>query len=317
MGIVMVKSGSRRLAIGFVSAACFATAVSTKVDATEYAFSTYGLGSAAFGAGMTPPAGTYVTFVSSYYSAKIGADIDFGGVVIDAGAKVKAFASAFNLLHVPQREFLGGHLGFAITIPAGHVDIDATVTSGLGTISQQTDGWGFGDIIGRAQLGWTSGELSYLIYLQGVAPTGRYEPGFFPIIGLNRPSIDIGAAFTWANKATKLQFNGSLGFTFNFENDETDYDSGNEFHFEWAIGYEISQGLVIGVVGYDYRQLTGDKGGRVGPFKGEVDAIGAGLSYTTLVGQTPITLNLRHYEEYHAKNRWEGSSTITSGTVRF
>ena len=86
MGIVMVKSGSRRLAIGFVSAACFATAVSSKVDATEYAFSTYGLGSAAFGAGMTPPAGTYVTFVSSYYSAKIGADIDFGGVIIDAGA---------------------------------------------------------------------------------------------------------------------------------------------------------------------------------------------------------------------------------------
>ena len=159
----MVGSGRRRLAIGFASAACFATVASTKADATEYAFSTYGLGSAAFSAGMTPPAGTYVTFVSSYYSAKIGSEIDFGGQVINAGARVKAFASAFNLLHVPEREFLGGHLGFAITIPAGHVDIDATVTSGLGTIARQTDGWGFGDIIGRAQLGWTSGELYYLI----------------------------------------------------------------------------------------------------------------------------------------------------------
>jgi len=299
------------------SAACFAIATSSKVDATEYAFSTYGLGSAAFGAGMTPPPGTYVTLVSSYYTGKIGGEIDFGGVVLNAGAKISAFATALNGLHVPEREILGGRLGLAITIPTGFVDIDATVNVGPETLARETDGWGFGDVTGRVQLGWTHGELSYLVYLQGVAPTGRYEPGFYPIIGLNRPSIDVGAAFTWANKATKLQFNGSLGFTFNFENNETHYDSGNEFHFEWAIGYELAQGLVVGVVGYDYRQLTGDSGGRVGPFEGQVDAIGAGLSYTTIVDKTPVTFNLRHYEEYNAKRRWEGNSTIASGTVRF
>jgi hypothetical protein len=30
-----------------------------RAEATEYTFSTYGLGSAAFGAGVTPPPGTY------------------------------------------------------------------------------------------------------------------------------------------------------------------------------------------------------------------------------------------------------------------
>jgi hypothetical protein len=41
-----------------------------------------------------------------------------------------------------------------------------------------------------------------------------------------------------------------------------------------------------GTVGYDYRQITGDfgEGAVLGPFKGYVDAIGAGLVCTTLVG---------------------------------
>jgi hypothetical protein len=108
-----------------------------------------------------------------------------------------------------------------------------------------------------------------------------------------------------------------VGFTFNFENDKTDYLSGNEFHFEWAIGYEFTPGLIIGVVGYDYRQVTGDSGGRIGPFKGSVDAIGPGLSYSTVVDKTPLTLSLRHYHEYDAENRWEGNSTVASGTIRF
>ena len=68
------------------------------------------------------------------------------------------------------------------------------------------------------------------------SPTGRCETGFFPIIGLHRPGIDTSWAFTWVDKATKLQFNGAAGFTFNFENTATDYQSGDEFHFEWAIG---------------------------------------------------------------------------------
>ncbi len=310
-------SGNLRTAFGLFSAACLALGASDRATATEYAFSTYGLGSAAFGAGVTPPPGTYITFVSSYYTAKLGGEIDFGGVALDAGAKINAFASALNGLYVPERKVLGGQLGLSLTVPAGYIDIDATATLGPVTSNLQTDGWGFGDITGRVQLGWTHDELSYLIYLQGVAPTGRYQRGFNPIIGLHRPSIDTGVAFTWANKATKLQFNGSLGFSFNFENTETDYDSGNEFHFEWAVGYEISQGFVIGVVGYDYRQLTGDSGGLLGAFEGQVDAIGAGLSYTTLIDKKPVTFNLRHYEEYNAKRRWEGNSTIASGTIRF
>ena len=74
---------------------------------------------------------------------------------------------------------------------------------------------------------------------------------------------------------------------------------------------------MLGIVGYDYRQLTGDSGSPLGPFKGRVDAIGPGLSYTTVIGATPFIFNLRHYHEFNAENRWEGHSTIASGTIRF
>jgi hypothetical protein len=303
------------LALG---AACALVASGMESAATEYAFSTYGLGSAAFGAGVTPPPGTYVTEAASFYSATIGTTVSFGGITINPGAAVDAFAAATNILYVPQRKVLGGHLGLAVTLPVGHLDIEATLGGPFG-LSRSTDGWGFGDVTSRAQLGWQHGELSHLVYVQAVAPTGRWQRGFSPIIGLHRPGIDTGWAFTWTDRTKKLQLNGSTGVTFNFENTETDYKSGDEFHFEWAVGLEFAPGLLIGVVGYDYRQISDDSGAgaRIGPFRGRVDAVGPGLTYTTLFGQTPFILNVRHYHEFNVHNRWEGQSTIVSGTLRF
>jgi hypothetical protein len=74
---------------------------------------------------------------------------------------------------------------------------------------------------------------------------------------------------------------------------------------------------VLGIVGYDYRQFSDDSGSARGPFRGSVDAVGAGASYTTLVGGTPLILNLRHYREFNVENRWDGSMTIASGTLKF
>ncbi len=205
-------------------------------------------------------------------------------------------------------------------MPVGHVDLKANVTGPLGnTFEDSVSGGGLGDITTRAQLGWQEGEFAHTAYVQVVAPSGRYSVGFEPIIGLHRPGVDAGWAFTWTDKNSKLQFNGTAGFTFNFNNDATNYQSGTDFHFEWAVGREIYKGLVFGVVGYDYRQLTGDSGpGAVfGSFEGSVDAIGPGLTYTTLVGKTPLVLNARYYQEFNTERRWEGNMTIVSGTIRY
>jgi hypothetical protein len=300
-------------------AAGLLAAGSPTADATEYTFSTYGLGSMAFGAGATPPPGNYVSAATTYYHGKISGNINFGGIIFDAGARVELLAGAVSGLYVHDQTVLGGHLGVSVTIPVGHIDVEATASVGPLSGTRETSGAGLGDVVTRLQLGWQHGDFSHLVWVQAVAPTGRYEPGFFPIIGLNRPGIDSGWAFTWTHKASKLQFNGAVGFNFNFENDRTDYLSGNELHFEWAVGYEVAKGLLIGVVGYDWRQLTGDSGAgaRLGPFEGRVDAIGPGLSYTTLIDKMPLIINVRHYEEFAAERRLSGSLSIATVTLKF
>ena len=287
--------------------------------AAESGFSGYGLGGTAFGAGQTPPPGTYVTFVGGYYAADINGAVTIGGELFELGLELDFLQTALNGVYVPNQTLLGGRPAISVTIPAGYVDLEANASIGGLAGTREVRGGGLGDVVTRVQLGWEHGDFSHLVYVQGILPTGRYDKGFEPNIGLNRPGIDTGWAFTWTEKTSKLQFNGALGVTFNAENDETDYKTGNEFHFEWAIGQEISQGLIIGIVGYDYRQLSGDSGAGavLGPFKGTVDAIGAGFAYTTMIDTTPFVLNFRHYEEFHDERRWDGGMTMLTGTLRF
>ena len=118
-----------------------------EAKAIEYGFSTYGLGGSAFGAGVTAPPGLYATGVTGFYSGQIGGAISFGGVTINAGAQVDGFTGATNFLYVPNRKVLGGNLGLSITVPVGHVDLEATVGVGPLVGSRAVDGWGFGDVV--------------------------------------------------------------------------------------------------------------------------------------------------------------------------
>jgi len=93
----------------------------------------------------------------------------------------------------------------------------------------RSTGGGFGDVIPRVQLGWQSGDFAHTVYLEGITNSGFWEKGFQPIVSFNRPGIDTGWAFTWTDKPTKLQVSGTAGFTFNFENTATNYQSGDDF----------------------------------------------------------------------------------------
>ena len=298
---------------------CLSLGTGPEAQAAEYGLTSYALGQNGFGAGVTPPAGTYVTTLAGVYSGRIGAPYEFGGVALTAGATFDFFTTGINGLYVFDHKVLGGNLAVSATIPVGYMTLDARATAGPLFVQGDLGGGGLGDIVPKVQLGWTHGDFSHTIYILTVTPTGRYETGFNPIIGLHRPGIDTGWAFTWTDKTHKLQFNGAVGVMFNFENTAADYKTGNEFHFEWAVGREVLPGVVFGLVGYDYRQLTDDfgSGAHLGPFKGRVDAIGLGISGTTLVGKTPVTVNMRTYREFNAENHFEGNSTIGTVTVRF
>lgn len=293
---------------------------SSQSSAAEYAFTTYPLGSLAYGAGVTPPPGVYVTDTISYFTGSIGGDINIGGRIFDAGAKAKIFSESVSILTVPETKVLDGQLGLLVSVPVSHIGIEASLTGPLGnTVTERTAGWGLGDTILQLQLGWDKDDFSHSFHILGVIPTGRYQPGFYPLTGFNRPSLDIEWAFTWFEKNSKLQFNGAIGFMASLENDETHYQTGDEFHAEWAIGYKFDSGLIIGVNGYDYRQIVGDSGpgALLGSFIGTEDAIGPGLSYSATIGETPVTLGVRDYEQYNWRNFFHGNVVLGSFTAAF
>jgi hypothetical protein len=289
----------------------------------EYAFTTYPLGSLSFGAGVTPPPGVYVTEGISFYTGTIGGTFDFGGRTFNAGVRADAVSGDLDILYVPDVKVFDGHLGLSVSIPAAYVMYTAKIAGPLNSEAFHTEGGGLGDTIVEAQLGWDASwegwEFSHSFHILAVTPAGRYAPGFYPLVGFNRPSFDAGWAFTWFDKSSKLQVNGAVGFMAGLENDATHYQTGDEFHVEWAIGYKFDNSLEIGVVGYDYRQITGDSGpgAILGSFEGTVDAIGPCLSYSSKLGDTPVTISVRDYEQYNSKHFFQGNLALVSFTAAF
>lgn len=314
------SSGSTLGAISALALTCGLFANGPASHAAEYAFTTYPLGSFAFDAGVTPPAGTYVTDSISYFTGSIGGNIDIGGDVFNGGAKGQIFSEGVSILVVPETKVLDGNLGLLVSVPVSHISLEANTTGPLGnTVNRSTEGWGLGDTTVALQLGWTLGDFSHTFHVLGVIPTGRYRRGFYPLTGFNRPTLDVGWAFTYFEKNSKLQFNGAIGFTTSWENEATQYQTGDEFHAEWAIGYKFDNGLILGVAGYDYRQITGDsgRGAHLGSFIGTEDAVGPALSYSTVIGETPVTISIRDYEQYNWKNFFHGNVSLASFTAAF
>src|SRR6187455_2445767 len=96
---------------------CLSLGTGPEAQAAEYALSTYALGQNGFGAGVTPPAGLYMSTIGGVYSAGVGRAIEFGGVPIAAGAHLDFFTSAINGLYVFDHKVLGGNLAVSATIP--------------------------------------------------------------------------------------------------------------------------------------------------------------------------------------------------------
>ena len=96
-------------------AGCLSAVGGAEAMAAEYALSSYALGGSAFGAGVTPPAGTYPSHSGRQL---LGRDRHFrqffGGVTLNAGAKLDFFSSGLNVLYMPERKLFGGDLGLSV-----------------------------------------------------------------------------------------------------------------------------------------------------------------------------------------------------------
>src|SRR6266850_3180697 len=192
---------------------------------------------------------------------------------------------------------LAGTLSGVITGPFGN----SVPFARSDTISDTT--WGFGDLIPQFSLRWNAGVHNYMTYITGDIPVGAYQSNRLSNIGIGHGAIDAGGGYTYFNPATGHEFSAVAGFTYNFINPTTQYQSGVDFHLDWGASQFLSKQFFVGLVGYAYDQVSGDSGSgdRVGSFESRVFAVGPQVGYIFPIAGKQGFLGLKSYFEFEAK----------------
>ena len=286
--------------------------------ASEGGSSFYLLGQRGQGAGILPPVeGVFFSVPNYFYSGHESGSqsLPIGGTV-SLGVDADVYLALPTVLWVTPVDVLGGDLAFSATYVYGNADTTANLAVSIpgivsGSVGDSDNRWTSGDPVVGAMIGWHEENLHYLLVTTVNIPViGTYDTGRLSNIALNRWAGDITAAATWLAKETAIELSGAAGVTFNGENDDTDYRTGTESHFEAAAFYNFSKLFSAGLNGFYYQQLTGDSGAgaALGSFKGRVAALGPGLTANLKLGPVPVTVNFRYFREFNAKNRLEGDS---------
>jgi hypothetical protein len=218
--------------------------------------------------------------------------------------------------YVFAERFLGAQAAIALLVSYGRnrAGVDATLTGALGpfgfaTSAGRTDTvTGFGDPVPQFSLRWNMGVHNVMTYVTGNIPIGAYDPNRLANLGIGHGAIDGGAGYTYFNPQTGYEFSSVLGFTYNFKNDDTQYQNGVDMHLDMAASRFVTPQLQLGLVGYLYQQVGCDSGSgdRVGCFRSRVAGIGPQIGYVIPMGSLQGYLNLKGYKEFAAENRPDG-----------
>ena len=198
---------------------------------------------------------------------------------------------------------LAGSLTGTLTGPGGGV----VPFSRFDSISSSV--MGFGDLLPMFQLKWNSGVNNYMAYVTGDIPVGMYDSMRLANLGIGHGAFDAGGGYTYFNPQTGHEISGTLGFTYNFINNATQYQNGVDMHFDWGASQFLTKQWQVGLVGYVYKEIGCDSGSgdRVGCFQSQVVGVGPQIGYIFPLGdKLQGYLNFKAYGEFAGENRPTG-----------
>ena len=280
---------------------------SSSAMAAESAKGVYLLGFRSQYAGVLPGPGAFYQNDVYIYGGSAG-----GNIELPLGGVFAADVDATAILELPTFSYFtpafGGLFGVTYTQPMGWQDVSASV----GNLSRTQDDFQFGDPFVNAMLGWSDGNWHWNIAAGVNVPLGEWEQGSLVNLGFNRWAVDVTGSVTYLDMATGLEASAALGFTFNGDNLDIDYQTGTEMHLEWSLTQITASGFSFGIAGYHYQQLTGDSGSdaRLGAFKGQVTAIGPAMGLTVPMVDRALTAKFRGYYEFNVENRLDGFAAM-------
>jgi hypothetical protein len=285
---------------------CAGAACST--FATEGGGSTFPAGTENFMAAVAPPPGVYGMEYLNHYSADRLNDNAGNAIPIPGGFKLKAAAAATRFSWVTNTQVLGGNLVANAVLPLVSVKVSAAGNSSSNS--------GIGDIVVGSGIAWHhSQNLHSVASLDFVLPTGSYDATRAANIGRNYLTVQPTYLVSWINP---VGINADAKFTLNLnqKNKATNYQSGNELIMDYALGWGWGNGLVTGVGGYVYQQLSDDKvNGNVVPgSSGKAFSIGPSIKFDSGKG---FFMTAKLEKEFNAKSRAQGTAFWVKATLPF
>ncbi|CAH2408088.1 SphA family protein [Mesorhizobium ventifaucium] len=257
------------------------------------------------------------TWTTVYYHASVdaGADQEFprgGGVSL--GLEGQGDIILFGPTYTFAEAVVGAQLSLGVIGIAGRneASVDAILEGPNGnqiSASASDSITAFGDLYPTATLKWNKGVHNYMTYVTGDIPVGAYKAERLANLGIGHGAIDVGGGYTYFNPSTGTEASAVLGFNYNFENPDTDYQSGVDMHIDWGAAQFLNEQFFVGVVGYYYQQVTGDSGSGavLGDFKSRVAGIGPQVGYLFPAGDgIQGAFNVKAYWEFAGQNRPEG-----------
>ena len=269
----------------------------------------------------------YHTSLEASGSAAAAREIEIGripsSVNVNLNLNLNLNAQGDLMVLAPTYTFatpvLGGQFAVGVSGIFGRsaATIDGTLTATAGPLTTTRMGsisdslTSVGDLYPMMTLKWNAGVNNYMTYVTGDIPVGAYDPTRLANLGIGHGAFDAGGGYTYLNPATGIEFSGVAGFTYNFKNQDTQYQNGIDFHFDWGASHFLSKQVFVGLVGYAYQQVTDDFGQNpvLGGFRSRVLGVGPQIGYIFPINGMQGFLGLKGYGEFDAANRPSGWNT--------
>ena len=241
------------------------------------------------------------------------------GTSLNAGVSTRESLILMQLGYVGEEKILGGqpYLGVGWGPGSNTTSASISVVNPITQFNRSNTSNGSTDIYPLASLTWNQGNNNFKTYVTGDIPLGTYNSTSLSSIGIGHAAIDAGGGYTYLNNTTGLELSSVLGATYNWMNNQTNYQNGIDSHLDWSVSQFVSQNWQVGIAGYGYYQLTADSGSgnRVGAFKSRIAAVGPQVGYLFNIGKKQAYINLRAYKEFWAQNRVEGYAMISTISI--
>jgi hypothetical protein len=235
-----------------------------------------------FAAAVAPASDFTIRNDFYYYQADGGRSSRSG--LLEVNAELEFAMDFFTLLHKPDIQFFGAQYAYGMFIPIVYIDIDTNLRIGNLPVRRQEDIFNVGDItLIPAVLFWNKGNYHFTLAEYIITPTGEYDVDNLANTGLNYWTFDTNIAATYLNANTGQDYSVNIGYNYNTENSDTNYQTGEELHIDYMINQFFSESWAIGIHGFYLKQLTGDsgRGAILGDFKGEAAGVGPAILWNS------------------------------------